>query len=105
MNVDVWWGSSTGSRRRRNRDPRWLGTAMTKDAELRALLATLDSKARDDLRRVLIRDQADRDAISSRLMRYRDERGDDRDDIIGMLTMYPGARRRVIRVLGEIDAR
>ena len=92
-------------RRRRNRDPRWLGTAMTKDAELRALLATLDSKARDDLRRVLIRDQADRDAISSRLMRYRDGRGDDWADIIGMLTMYPGARRRVIRVLGEIDAR
>ena len=63
MAVAVWWGSSTESRRRRNRDPRWLGTAMTKDAELRALLATLDSKARDDLRRVLIRDQADRDAI------------------------------------------
>jgi hypothetical protein len=33
-------------------------------ANLRALLATLDPKARDDLRRVLIRDQADRDAIS-----------------------------------------
>jgi hypothetical protein len=40
---------------------------------LRALLQTLDPKARDDLRRVLIRDQADRDAISSRLMRYRDD--------------------------------
>jgi len=31
--------------------------------ELRALLETLDPKARDDLRRVLMRDQADRDAI------------------------------------------
>ena len=60
---------------------------------------------RDDLRRVLIRDQADRDAIASRLMRYRDERRDNWADIIGMLTMCPGARRRVIRVLGEIDAR
>jgi hypothetical protein len=40
-------------------------------AELRALLATLDPRARDDLRRVLIRDQADRDAIASRLLRYR----------------------------------
>jgi hypothetical protein len=39
------------------------------DADLRVLLETLDAKARDDLRRVLIRDQADRDAISSRLMR------------------------------------
>jgi hypothetical protein len=35
------------------------------DADLRSLLETLDPKARDDLRRVLIRDQADRDAISS----------------------------------------
>jgi hypothetical protein len=40
--------------------------------ELRTLLRTLDPKARDDLRRILIRDQADRDAIASRLMRYRD---------------------------------
>jgi hypothetical protein len=30
---------------------------------LRALLLTLDPKARDDLRRVRIRDHADRDAI------------------------------------------
>ena len=45
------------------------------DAALQSLLETLDPKARDDLRRVLIRDQADRDAIASRLMRYRDENG------------------------------
>jgi hypothetical protein len=75
------------------------------DEELHALLLTLDPKTRDDLRRVLIHDQADRDAISSQLLRYRDERGDDWADIIDMLTMYPGARRRVVRVLGEIDAR
>jgi hypothetical protein len=36
------------------------------DDDLRAVLATLDPKARDTLRRVLIRDQADRDAIASR---------------------------------------
>jgi hypothetical protein len=29
--------------------------------DLRSLLETLDPKARDDLRRVLVRDQADRD--------------------------------------------
>ena len=63
------------------------------------------SEGEADLRGVLIHDQADRDAIASRLMRYRDGRGDDWADIIDMLTMYPGARRRVIRVLGEIDAR
>jgi hypothetical protein len=74
------------------------------DDSLRALLETLDPKARDDLRGVLIRDQADRDAIASRLMRYRDQNGQDWADIIDFLTMYPDARRQVARVLGEIDA-
>ncbi len=74
------------------------------DRDLRALLATLDPKARDTFRRVLIHDQANRDAIALRLMRYRDGRGDDWADIIDMLTMHPEPRRRVVRVLGEIDA-
>jgi hypothetical protein len=56
------------------------------------------------LRRVLIRDQADRDSIASRLMRYRDQTGQDWADIVDFLTMYPEARRRVARVLGEINA-
>jgi len=62
-------------------------------ADLRALLETLDPKARDDLRRVLIHDQADRDAIASQLMRFRDGRGDEWADIIDMLTIHPEARR------------
>ena len=74
------------------------------DTDLRALLETLDSRARATLRRVLIRDQADRDAIASHLLRYRDERGDDWGDIIDMMTMHPEARREVVRVLAEIDA-
>ena len=37
-------------------------------------------------------------------MRYRDERGDDWADIIDMLTMHPEARRKVVRLLGEIEA-
>lgn len=45
-----------------------------------------------------------RDAFSSRLLRYRDGRGDDRADIIDVLTMHPDARRQVARVLGELDA-
>jgi hypothetical protein len=73
-------------------------------SNLRDLLESLGPSARDDLRLVLIRDQADRDAISSRLMRYRDENGQDWADIIDFLTMYPDARRRVARILGEIDA-
>ena len=64
--------------------------------DLPAALETLDPMARDDLRNVLIRDQADRDAISSRLMRYRDENGQDWADIIDFLTMYPDACRRAV---------
>ena len=72
--------------------------------DLRDLLLTLDPKARDDLRRVLIHDQADGDAIASQLLRYRDERGDDWADIIDMPTMHPETRRKVSRLLAKIDA-
>jgi hypothetical protein len=71
------------------------------EADFRALLSTLSPSARDHLRRVLIHDQAYRDAVSSRLLRYRDERGDGLADIIDMLTMHPDARRRVARLLGR----
>jgi hypothetical protein len=74
------------------------------DADLRDLLLMLSPPARDALRRVLIGDQPDRDAISSRLMRYRDQNGQDWADIIDMLTLDPNARRRVLRVLGELEA-
>jgi hypothetical protein len=74
------------------------------DEDLSALLSMLDPKARDTLRRVLIHDQADRDAISSQLLRYRDERGDGWADVIDMLTLHPDERRKVARLIGEIDA-
>ena len=54
-----------------------------KEPDLRSLFESLDPKARDDLRRVLVRDQADRDAIASRLMRYRDRNGQDWVDDFG----------------------
>jgi hypothetical protein len=41
--------------------------------------------------------------ISSHLMRYRDQNGQDWADIIDFLTMHPVARRRVVRLLAEID--
>jgi hypothetical protein len=50
--------------------------------------------------RVLIKGAADRDAISSNLMRYRDQNGQDWAEIIDFLTMYPEARRKVARLLG-----
>jgi hypothetical protein len=46
-----------------------------------------------------------RDAISSRLMRYRDRNGQDWADIIDFLTMHPDARRRIVRALGELEAK
>jgi hypothetical protein len=72
--------------------------------DLRAVLEELDPPARDTLRRVLFHDQADRDAVASHLLRYRDRQGEDWADIIDFLTMYPDARRRVVRMLGEIEA-
>jgi hypothetical protein len=52
-----------------------MALAPNADNELRSLLRTLSPSAREHLRSVLIRDQADRDAIASSLLRYRDERG------------------------------
>jgi len=37
-------------------------------------------------------------------MRYRDQNGQGRADIIDLLTMYPEARRSAVRMLGELDA-
>jgi hypothetical protein len=74
------------------------------DADLRDLVRSLCPHARDTLRRVLIRDQADRDAIASHLLRYRDGYGDDWADIIDMLTLHPDARRQLVQMLGELEA-
>jgi hypothetical protein len=74
------------------------------DDGLRTLLTALGPKARDSLRRVLIHDQADRDAAASQLLRYRDGRGDNWADIIDCLTLHPDARRRLARVLAEVQA-
>jgi hypothetical protein len=48
---------------------------------------------------------ADRDAIAAQLLRYGDGHGDDWADIIDMLTMHPEERRRVVRLLGELEAK
>jgi hypothetical protein len=37
-------------------------------------------------------------------MRYRDQNGQDWADIIDMLTMYPEARRKIVRLLGELSS-
>jgi hypothetical protein len=74
------------------------------DGDLRALLSTLDPKVRDDLRRVPIHDQADRDVIASHLMRYRNKNGQDWAKHHRLADDAPGEWRKVARVLGEIEA-
>ena len=71
------------------------------DDQLHNLLLTLSPSAREHLRNVLIRGQADGDAISSRLMRYRDQNGQDWADIIDFLTMFPETWRRIAPVLAD----
>jgi hypothetical protein len=63
------------------------------EAQLCDLQHELSPAASEHLRRVLIHDQADRDAIASQLLRYRDGHGDDWADIIDTLTMHPEERR------------
>lgn len=72
------------------------------DAELRASLARMDSKGRGALRKTLIADQPYRDAMAERLLR---ERADGVADLLDFLTLNPEQRKRVARVLGEIEAR
>jgi hypothetical protein len=60
---------------------------VSSEGDLRLALETLDPRARETLRRALIRDQVDRDAVSSRLMRYLDQNGQDWADILDFLTM------------------
>jgi hypothetical protein len=74
------------------------------DADLRDLLRTLSPSARYHFREVLIQDQADRDAIAARLLRYRDERGTAWADLVDRLTLDPELRRRYVRLLGELEA-
>ena len=72
--------------------------------DLRAAMADLSPRTRDLLRRVLVRDDVDRDVIASTLLRYQDPAGEELADIIDSLTMYQDARRRVVRMQAEIDA-
>ena len=65
----------------------------TRTAELLNSLASLDPPARDALRRVLIRDQADRNEIATEVLRYRLSAGDELAEIIDALTMHPEERR------------
>jgi hypothetical protein len=75
------------------------------DADIRASLTRISPRGRELLRRYLIADQRDRDAIASRLLHERSEGAHGLADLIDTLSMYPDQRRRVARLLGELEAR
>jgi len=49
-------------------------------------------------------DPDDRDEIASELLRYSDANGDGWADVIDTTSIHPDVRRRVVRLLAEIDA-
>jgi hypothetical protein len=51
-----------------------------------------------------VANDADREAIAMQLMRYRGATGQGWIDLIDLLTMYPDARRNVVRMLGEFES-
>jgi hypothetical protein len=70
----------------------------------RTLLTILSPSAREHLRNVLIRNQADGDAIASQLLRNQDLRGAAWADLVDQLTLDPELRRTYVRLLGELEA-
>jgi hypothetical protein len=74
------------------------------DADLRLALSAIEPRGRELLRRYLIADQPDRDALALRLLHEGTEHARWLADLIDTLTMHPDERRRVVRLLGEIDA-
>jgi hypothetical protein len=74
------------------------------DDEIRAALAEMLTDGRRVLRKYLIGDEHDRKGLL--LARYRDGRPPARlvADLVEVLDADPDARRRVTRILGEIEA-
>jgi hypothetical protein len=71
------------------------------ETALVAALQKLPTHARDQLRRLLVRDQADRDTVARQALR---NGRDDLADVIDLLTLDDELRRATVRVLGEIEA-
>ena len=77
------------------------------DAALAHALRRLDPGVRSDLRKLLICDQPDRDAIAELSCPCSGGRmpgTDDLANLIDMLTLDDASRRRVAWLLGEIEA-
>jgi hypothetical protein len=79
--------------------------ASADDADLRAALSAIEPRGRELLRRYRIADQPDRDEVATTLLHYGDRNGAGRADVIDLLTMHSEVRRRVVRLLGELERR
>jgi hypothetical protein len=73
------------------------------DAQLLRAMKRLPAPARDVLRRAARADQWERDELAARLMREPD--GHVMADLIDELSINPEARRQMVRVLGDLEAR
>jgi hypothetical protein len=74
------------------------------DSDLRTALSAIEPKGRELLRRYLIADQPDRDALALELLHEGTDHAVWLADLIDTLTMNPDERRRVVRLLGELEA-
>jgi hypothetical protein len=74
------------------------------DNELRLALSAVEPRGRHLLRRFLIADQSDRDVLALGLLHEGTEHAAWLADLIDTLTMHPDERRRVVRLLGELEA-
>jgi hypothetical protein len=74
------------------------------DSELRLALSAIEPRGRDILRRYLSADQADRDALGLGPLHEGTEHVMWLADLIDTLTLHPDQRRRVVRLLGELEA-
>jgi hypothetical protein len=74
------------------------------DDDLRLALSAIEPRGRELLRRCLIAYQPDRDALAFRLLHEGTEHAAWLADLIDTLTMHPDECRRVVRLLGELEA-
>jgi hypothetical protein len=74
------------------------------DADLQLALSAIDPRGRELLRHYLSADQFNRDALALRLLQEGTEHAAWLADLIDALTLHPDEPRRVVRLLGELEA-
>ena len=74
------------------------------DQELKELLSQIGPHGRDVLRRLMRAEQFERDEFSEALKGYPSSSAPDLINLIDLASLNPDVRRRLARVLGEIEA-